>query len=172
MVKISKGKFNSLKAVAGKNGVIAAAAMDQRGSLQKSIAKAKGIEDNKLPRKEMEDFKIEVSKALTPHSSAILLDAEFGLPAAKARAKGSGLLLAYERTGYDNVIPGRMPALLEGYSAKKIRADGGDCVKLLLYYTKFEDAKVNQLKKNFIKKVGDECRKEDIAFFLEPVGYD
>jgi hypothetical protein len=33
-----------LKAVAAENGVISAAAMDQRGSLHKSIAKEKGVE--------------------------------------------------------------------------------------------------------------------------------
>ena len=44
MKKMTQGKFKRLNAVAGKNGVISAAAMDQRGSLQKSIAKEKGID--------------------------------------------------------------------------------------------------------------------------------
>ena len=39
-VKMTKGKYNHLLACADANGVIAAAAADQRGSLQKSIAKA------------------------------------------------------------------------------------------------------------------------------------
>jgi len=172
MVKISQGKLKSLEAVSNAEGVITAAAMDQRGSLQKSIATARGIDPKDLPRKEMEDFKIEVSKALTPYASAILLDPEFGLPAAKVRDKDAGLLLAYEVTGYDNAIPGRMPELLPNYSVKQLKEDGGDCVKLLLYYTPFEDAEVNNKKKDFVKMVGDECVKEDIAFFLEPVGYD
>lgn len=172
MIKITKGKLKSLEAVSNKEGVITAAAMDQRGSLQKSIAKARGVAENQITQREMEEFKIEVTRALTPHASAILLDPEFGLPAAKQRAAGCGLLLAYERTGYDNTVPGRVPALLEGWTTKRIRENGGDCVKLLLYYTQYEDAKVNQIKKDFIQKVGEECAKEDIAFFLEPVGYD
>jgi tagatose 1,6-diphosphate aldolase len=146
--------------------------MDQRGSLQNSIAKAKGINPKDLPRKDMEDFKIEVVKALTPHASAILLDPEFGLPAAKVRAKGAGLLLAYELTGYDNSIPGRLPGLLTNYSVKKLKADGGDCVKILLYYHPDDKPEVNKFKKTFIRKVGQECVDEDIAFFMEPVGYD
>jgi hypothetical protein len=40
---MTQGKLKRLNAVADKNGVISAAAMDQRGSLQKSIAKEKGI---------------------------------------------------------------------------------------------------------------------------------
>ena len=39
-VRISKGKFNGINACADDRGVIAALAMDQRGSLQKMIAKA------------------------------------------------------------------------------------------------------------------------------------
>ena len=172
MMKISEGKLKSLEAVSNEKGVITAAAMDQRGSLQKSIAKERGIKADELPREEMEAFKIEVSKALTPHASAILLDPEFGLPASKVRAEGTGLLLAYEVTGYDNAIPGRMPQLLPDYSVKKLKEDGGDCVKLLLYYTPFDDPKINKEKQEFIKRIGDECIQEDIAFFLEPVGYD
>ncbi len=172
MIKISKGKLKSLEAVSNKEGVITAAAMDQRGSLQKSIAKARGVDEKAVPAKDMQDFKIEVVKSLAPHASAFLLDPEFGLPASKFLGSNCGLLLAYERTGYDNSLPGRVPALLEGWNVAKLKENGAHCVKLLLYYTKYEDAKVNQIKKDFIKKVGAECVKEDIAFFLEPVGYD
>lgn len=169
---MTQGKLKSLESVSNKRGVISAAAMDQRGSLRKSIAKAKGVSEQEISREEIQDFKTEVTKALTPHASAILLDPEYGLPAARARAKGSGLLLAYEVTGYDHKIGGRMPALIPGYSVKKLKEDGGDCVKLLLYWTPYEDAGINQKKKDLVKRVGDECAREDIAFFLEPVGYD
>lgn len=171
MPRISEGKLKSLEAVSNAEGVITAAAMDQRGSLQKSIATARGVSSDKVTRADMESFKIEVTKALTPHASAILLDPEFGLPATKVRQNNAGLLLAYEMTGYDNDIPGRMPGLLPGYDVKRLKKEGADCVKLLLYYTPFEDAAINKQKKEFIMKIGDECAKEDIAFFLEPVGY-
>ena len=60
----------------------------------------------------MSEFKIAVTKVLTPHASAILLDPEYGLPASKARSSNAGLLLAYELSGYDNTQPGRLPDLL------------------------------------------------------------
>jgi tagatose 1,6-diphosphate aldolase len=41
-VKISAGKLAGMKAVSDARGVIAAAAMDQRGSLKKALAKEKG----------------------------------------------------------------------------------------------------------------------------------
>ena len=43
-MKLTPGKLKGLKAVSNERGVIAAAAMDQRGSLQKSLAKEKGGE--------------------------------------------------------------------------------------------------------------------------------
>ena len=49
---------------------------------------------------DLEEFKTLVTDVLTKHASAILLDPEFGLPASKHR-NGKGLLLAYEKTGYD-----------------------------------------------------------------------
>jgi tagatose 1,6-diphosphate aldolase len=44
IMKITPGKLAGLKKVSNDRGVIAAAAMDQRGSLQKSLAKEKGGE--------------------------------------------------------------------------------------------------------------------------------
>ena len=169
---LSEGKLKSLEAVSNKKGVITAAAMDQRGSLQKSIAKAKGVSDKDVTPAMMSEFKTVVAKVLTPYSSAILLDPEFGLPASKARAKGCGLLLAYEKTGYDATMEGRIPDFLDGYSAKRLRKEGADCVKVLLYYTPFDEPKVNQKKQEIMERIGKECEEEDIAFFLEFVGYD
>src|SRR5579875_151520 len=108
-MELSEGKIKHLNALSNDKGVIAAAAMDQRGSLRKSIAKAKGVSEDQVSNDMMSEFKVAVSKVLTPHASAILLDPEFGIPASKARAKNAGLLLAYEESGYDNTKPGRLP---------------------------------------------------------------
>ncbi len=169
---LSEGKIKHLKALSNEKGVIAAAAMDQRGSLRKSIASAKGVPESEISDEMMAEFKVVVSKVLTPHASAILLDPEFGLPAAKARSKNAGLLLAYEESGYDNEKPGRLPDLLPHLSVKRIKDMGGDAVKILLYYSPYEDADVNDIKKAFIERIGAECETHEIPFFLEFVGYD
>lgn len=172
MITISEGKFKSLEAVSDKNGVIRAAAMDQRGSLQKSIAKAKGVAEKDVTPQMMSEFKTAVTRILTPHATAILLDPEFGMDAAKARSKNAGLLLAYEKTGYDATGTGRIPTFIEGLSAKKIKEMGGDCVKVLLYYSPFDEKSVNDKKHEIMERIGKECEAADIAFFLEFVGYD
>jgi len=142
--------------------------MDQRGSLKKSLAKEKGVAD--VPDSALEEFKTLVTKVLTQHASAILLDPEFGLPASKHR-NGKGLLLAYEKTGYDATTPGRLPDLLDLWSVRRLKEAGADCIKILLYYTPYEKSPVNDLKQAWVERIADECHAHDIPFFLELVGY-
>jgi len=168
-MKLTPGKLAGLKRVSNERGVIAAAAMDQRGSLQKSLAKEKGADVGDAM---MEEFKSLVTEVLTPHASAILLDPEWGLPAAKRRAKTAGLLLAYEKTGYDKTGPGRLGDLLDHWSVQRLKAAGADCIKILLYYTPFDSKEVNDRKHAWVERLGDECRANDIPFFLEFVGYE
>ena len=137
---LSAGKLKHLKALSTKDGIIAAAAMDQRGSLKKSIAAAKGVDAKTITDDMMSEFKTAVTRILTPHASAILLDPEWGLDAAKARSANAGLLLAYEESGYDNTKPGRLPDLLPHVSVKRIVDWGADAVKILIYYSPFDDA--------------------------------
>ncbi len=168
-MKLTPGKLAGMKAVSNNRGVIAAAAMDQRGSLQKSLAKEKGAE---VATSEIEEFKTIVTEVLTPHASAILLDPEFGLPASRRRAANAGLLLAYEKTGYDKTGPGRLPDLLDDWSVRRLKEAGADCIKVLLYYTPTDGDAINDRKHAWVERIGDECRGNDIPYFLEFVGYD
>ena len=168
-MKITPGKLAGMKAVADDRGVIAAAAMDQRGSLKKSLAKERGAE---VTDKDMEDFKIHVTEVLTRHASAILLDPEWGIPASKRRAKNAGLLMAYEKTGYDATTPGRLPDLLDLWSVRRLKAAGADCIKILLYYAPADASSINDHKHAWVERIGDECRALDIPFFLEVIAYE
>jgi tagatose 1,6-diphosphate aldolase len=171
-MSLSEGKFKRMKALANSHGIIAAAAMDQRGSLQKALAAGRGVDVKDITPEMMSEFKVAVSKVLTPHASAILLDPEFGLEAAHARSKNAGLLLAYELSGYDNTQPGRLPDLLPHVSAKRIVDWGADAVKILLYYSPYEESAVNDIKHAFVERIGAECEANQVPFFLEFVGYD
>ena len=167
--KMTKGKFDNINAVADAKGIIAAAAMDQRGSLQKSIAKARGTE---ATADDLTQFKTAVTKVLTKYASAILMDPEFGLPALPARAPGSGVLLAYEKTGYDVTVKGRMCDLLPLWSVRRLVAAGANAIKLLLYYNGEDAPAINESKHAFIERIGAECTACDVPFFLECVAYD
>lgn len=167
-MKLTPGKLAGLKAVSDARGVIAAAAMDQRGSLSKYIANLRG---GKSDDHDLVLFKELVTKVLTRHASAILLDPEYGLPAAHMR-NNAGLLLAYEKTGYDATTAGRLPDLLDHWSVRRLKEEGADCIKILLYYSPFEASHINDFKHAWVERIGDECNYHDIPFFLETVGYD
>ena len=171
-MKITPGKQKGLEAVSNQQGVIGAAAMDQRGSLKSAIAKEKGVDKKAVTDHMMAEFKEAVTRVLTPHATAILLDPEYGLSAAKVRSRNAGLLLAYEKSGYDNDQPGRLPDLLDHYSVRRLCSAGADCVKILLYYTPFDPANINETKHAWVERIGAECIALDVPFFLEFVGYE
>lgn len=169
MPSISSEVASHLDKLSNDHGVISALAIDQRGSLKKMIAAASGHDAS---QKEIEDFKVAVSEELTPYASAILLDPEYGLPAAKVRDKDAGLLIAYEETGYDATEPGRMPDLLPNWSARRLKEEGADAVKFLLYYDIDEGDEINDKKHAFVERVGAEAKEAGLPFFLELVSYD
>jgi tagatose 1,6-diphosphate aldolase len=168
---LSAGKQKGLAAVADSRGIIAALAIDQRSALRSLFSRATGVAAADVPAENLSQFKEAVSSILTPHASAILLDPEYGLPAAAKRATTAGLLLAYEQTGYDKNVPGRMPRLLEGWSVKRLIESGANAVKLLLYYSSRSSSETNDSKYGFVEKVGAECAAADVPFFLELVSY-
>lgn len=169
--KISKGKCKGLRAVSDSRGVIAALAIDQRTALRNLIAKEKQISPESVHPETLEQFKNAVSKILTPHGSAVLLDPEYGLPAARHRAKNAGLLFAYEKSGYEKSAPGRLPQLLDGWSVSRLVDAGADSVKTLLYYSPSSPPEINAQKHAWVERVGRECAAADVPFFLELVAY-
>jgi tagatose 1,6-diphosphate aldolase len=165
----TENKKEYLKRLSDDKGIISALAFDQRGALKKMMA-AHQTEEPTVG--DMEKLKTLVSEELTKYSSSILLDPEYGLPAADARDKNSGLLLAYEKTGYDANTEGRLPDCLVEWSVKRIKERGADAVKFLLYYDVDSADYINTQKLAYMERIGSECVAEDIPFFLEILTYD
>lgn len=170
MLKLSKAKKEKMDKLSTSDGIINALAIDQRGALKKMINALDG--EPKAKGEVVEEFKALVSQELTSYTSAILLDPEYGLKAANIRDDQAGLLLAYEKSGYDTTQLGRLPDLLEDWSALRLKAEGADAVKFLLYYDIDEDPHINHLKHVFIERLGSECAAEEIPFYLELLSYD
>ena len=168
-MKLTEQKRKYLENLSDKNGFISALAIDQRGALKKMLNKH---QQSEATAEQIKEFKVLVSKHLTKYSSSILLDPEYGLDAAKARDKNAGLLLAYEKTGYDANAVGRLPDCLVDWSAKRLKEEGADAVKFLLYYDVDESDEINNQKRAYMERVGAECVAEDIPFFLEILSYN
>ena len=168
-MKLTEQKRKYLENLSDKNGIISALAIDQRGALKKMINK---YQEKEATVEQIKEFKTLVSKYLTKYSSSILLDSEYGLEASKVRDENAGLLLAYEKTGYDANAVGRLPDCLVDWSVKRLKEEGADAIKFLLYYDVDESEEINNQKKAYMERVGAECVAEDIPFFLEILSYD
>lgn len=168
-VQLSQAKYDKIVNLSSENHVIAALAIDQRGSLKKMMAESGQTEN---VEESIVEYKKLVSNELTKYASSILLDPEFGLPASKVRNEGSGLLLAYEVTGFDPNEVGRLPRILDDWSAYRLNEAGADALKFLLYYDVDEPEEINEYKHIFMERVGQECKALDLPFFLEIITYD
>lgn len=170
-VKIGRGKFAGINACADEKGVIAALALDQRHTLKNSIAAARGA-NGQASDEDLRQFKAAVTKILTPFATALLVDLQYGELALASRAPGTGLLLTYEKTGYDVTNPARMPDLIEDLSVRRLVERGANAIKILLHYNPNGDPQVNAIKQAFVERVGAECQALDIPLFLEPLAFD
>lgn len=168
MVK-TQYKTAAISQLSNEQGVISALAFDQRGALKRMMAK---YQTGEPTVEQIEQLKVLVAEELTQYASSILLDPKYGLPATEARNKKCGLLLAYEKTGYDVNAKGRLPDCLVEWSAKRLKEQGVDAVKFLLYYDVDDEEQINIQKQAYIERIGSECVAEDIPFFLEVLSYD
>src|SRR5438445_12605662 len=69
-------------------------------------------------------------------------------------------------------MPECLPDLLYHLSVRLLKDAGADCIKILLYYTPLDSKEINDKKHAWVERLGDECRANDIPFFLEFVGYE
>ncbi len=161
-------KKDYLKKLSNKDNIIAALAIDQRGAIRKMITTL----DDEARDKKIENFKALVAKDLTKYSSSILLDPIYGQKAIKEIDENCGLIMAYEITGYDTAGTERFPRLIKDESVLRLKELGADAIKILLYYDVDQAEKINDIKKAFIERIGNECKALDLPFFLEIVSYD
>ena len=169
-VKITAGKLAGMKAVSNDRGVIAAAAMDQRGSLKKSLAKEKGGD---VGDRGSEEFKIARHRSADASTRARSCSIRNGAcPRASAARQDRDCCSPTRRPATTPTTPGRLPDLLDDWSVRRLKEAGADCIKILLYYTPFDSEAINDHKHAWVERIGDECRANDIPFFLEFVGYE
>jgi tagatose 1,6-diphosphate aldolase len=171
MIAESVEKRQRIKRLRNAEGIVAALAIDQRGTLQQSLAQAKHTTLDAV-REDMVVFKACVTRVLGVYATATLLDVDFGMRAIAERDRSKGLLLAYEKWGYDQSRPGRMQETLADWSVARLVETGADWIKILLFYTPFESEDINRQKQNWVRRIGEECEANSVPFCLEPISYD
>lgn len=116
---------------------------------------------------QIEQLKIIVSEELTKYSSSILIDPECGLIASSARDKQAGLLFEYEKTGYDVNSTSRLPDCLAEWLVKRLKEQGADAVKFLIYYDVDSDKEINLQKKSILNVLEVNVELKIFLFFLK-----
>jgi len=163
------GKLRGLQQCATTRGAIAMLALDHRQGLRKAM---RPDASDTVADAEMSAFKLQLTAALAPAASAVLLDPEVG--AAQCIAAGAlpgriGLVAAIEATGYTGDSKARQSRILPGWSVAKAKRMGASAVKLLVYYHPNSPTAVNI--ENLSRQVAEECAQQDIVYFLEPLSY-
>jgi len=168
-MELTTGKLRGLAQCATAGGTFAMLALDHRGNLRRALNPA---QPDSVSWQDMVDFKCDVTRALAPHTSGVLLDPEIGgaaVIAAGALPGTAGLLMAVEATGYAGETTERVSRVLPGWSVGKIRRMGASGVKLLLYY--HPEAQEAAAQENLVREVAEACRQFDLPLFLEPLSF-
>lgn len=163
------GLKRGLDACASPRGVFSVLALDHRQNLRREI---RPDDPDSVSIDEMADLKRDVVRGLGGHVSGVLLDPEFGAP--RCIADGSlpgnvGLIVAIEATGYEGPSTARRSRVLEGWSVAKAKRMAATAAKLLVYYN--PDAATADQQERLVRDVAEECRRLDLALFLEPITY-
>ena len=137
-MKITPGKLAGMKAVSDQRGVIAAAAMDQRGSLQEGARQ--GARRRRRATRTWRSSRSCHRSADAARQRDPARSRSGAFPRASGARRDAGLLMAYEKTGYDAATPGRLPDLLDVWSVRRLKEAGADCLKILLYYAPSDPA--------------------------------
>ncbi|NNN02749.1 MAG: hypothetical protein HKL87_01965 [Acidimicrobiaceae bacterium] len=120
-----------LTSIAREDGTFAVVAMDQRNTLKRMLAAV----DRPTTPEEMREFKVDVTGALSPLASAVLLDPEFGVSAVKeadAMAPGCAYLVAAEPPERDTYNGEPRATRDPARNAQWVKDMGGDAVKFLV----------------------------------------
>ncbi len=163
------GTLRGLDACATPGGVFAVLALDHRGNLRR-LLRPDGPDS--VTTEDLVAFKRAVLRGLASEASGVLLDPEVG--AAQSIADGSlpgadGLLDSVEATGYAGPSEARASRVLPGWSVAKAKRMGADAIKLLLYY--HPDAPNAADQERVLISVAEDCVRQDVALFLEPLSF-
>jgi len=163
------GKRWRLRRLADAQGYFSMVAIDQRPPIFAELARTLGCTVEQVPFAEVLAAKRVLAEGFAAEASAMLVDPNWGYPAvADVLNPAAGLLMTLEdhRTTAD-----RRSSAIADWSVDKIRALGGDAVKLLAWYHPRSSAAVREHQQAFVQQVGEDCARCDLPFVLELLLY-
>jgi tagatose-1,6-bisphosphate aldolase len=152
----------TLSSIRTASGMYTIAPFDHRGSLATSL----GIDlKTAAGKKTLTQLKILFMQAFSPYCSGVLVDSEYGFPSIEYKVDSCGLILTLESSGYSDEKTD-VPVLMQNWGVEAVKNNYA-VAKLLVYYHPQEPNA--QLKRKLVMELGDSCRREGVAFLVEPV---
>jgi tagatose 1,6-diphosphate aldolase len=166
------GKTRGLARLADADGHFRMVALDQRPPMFEAIAQARKIARDQVTYADVAAAKRLLVEALAPYCSSMLFDPNFAVPAAiDLMPARCGLIMTLEEHRVEETAGGRKSRAIDNWNVAKIRAMGGDAVKVLAWYRPDADPTVNAHQQRFVREIGDECARNDIPYVLELLVY-
>lgn len=167
----AQGQAISLSKISDDNGTFAIIAFDQRNTLRRMFA-AVGIE---ATDQDMRDVKVEVTRALTPDATGILLDPQLGVGAvmeAGALDPSCGLLIASEPTDRGDFDGEPRSYSIPEQNAAWVKSMGGDAVKVLVMMNPQREVRAGEPDITLetvalVQSIVDDCRAQGIPSVIE-----
>jgi tagatose 1,6-diphosphate aldolase len=166
------GKTWGLRRMADAAGRFKMVAIDQRPPIVNLIAARRGIEAAAVTFADIKAVKRLLARVLAPHATALLVDPNYGYPAAADLLLPSrGLIMTLEDHRFRETPRGRHSAAIADWTVAKIRRLGADGVKVLAWYRPDADAPTLEHQQAFVEGIGRACAAEDIPFVFELLVY-
>lgn len=163
------GKRWRLRRLADAQGYFSMVAIDQRPPIFAQLGRALGVAPEAVPFEEVLAAKRVLAQGFVHQASAMLVDPNWGYPAtADLLDPTAGLLLTLED---HRTTPDRRSSCIADWSVDKIRALGGDAVKLLAWYHPRASAAVREHQQALVQQVGEDCARCELPFVLELLLY-
>ena len=183
-LQLSPGKVRGLQRICNDNGTLTMVATDQNSSMISMMKEANKKKGELNPKKteegrdptfdEIVEAKIVLSTALSPISSAILVDGYYGVwnsVASYSIPGKAGILVRVEKSGGTrNAVGAPLMDIEPGWGVGKIKRCGADAVKLLAPFEPNEPASAEH-QYSLVQQVYQECQKHDILLLLETVAF-
>lgn len=166
-----QGQSLTLSNISDDSGTFAIIAFDQRNTLRRMFT-AVGIE---ATDQDMRDVKVEVTRALTPDATGILLDPQLGVGAvtdAGALDPTCGLLIASEPTDRGDFDGEPRSYSIPEQNAAWVKSMGGDAVKVLVMMNPQREVRAGEPDITLetvalVQSIVDDCREQGIPSVIE-----
>ena len=170
MTRTTPGKLWGMRRLADDAGFFRMTALDQRPPIMNPIRELRRTPE--APDQDVAAVKRVIAEQLAPVSTAVLMDPIWAYSACiDVIPPSKGLILTLEDHRFADGTGGRRSRNIDDWSVEKIRRIGGDAVKVLAWYRPDAASDVIEHQKDYVRAIGDECRRLDIAFVFELLVY-